>query len=487
MSTIEAHSCVTKAASALENLNVSGEDRILLALSGGPDSTALLAVLSELRRHTPFHLACAYADHGLRGESELHAEHMHIDWCARRFSCPVYRKLFTPGVLQKYASAKGCGIEAAARRFRYGFLRRTARENSFDYIAFAHTSDDQVETVLMRIFQGAGPEGLRGMPAGGNGLLRPFLKVCKEEILDFLSETGIPFISDSSNSSVEYRRNALRHILMPAAEEVFPGFEKAVSGFREKMAEITAFLQDETGKMIPWKPVPAPAGVVTPVSGPEKTGLCTEHGSYTAAPRILRKQALYRCVDSFCADRERRIPERFILDLDRGICEKANNGLIAAAYGSRFSRYGNILYAEADIVFPEKKGYLLCVEHRETDLIFQSGFQIQKTLLSSNMDEAVWLYDYKEMYPLLVRSWRSGDSISGKNGTKEIRKIFQEWNVPDNCKWEIPIIEDSEGIRAIAGSFFGFPDRYRTPLRNDTKIDTNNILVFSYSKDGNNL
>ncbi len=472
MNTIEAHKLWKHTLSFFEDRNITGDDSILAALSGGPDSTALVAVLHELRRRIPFRLACAYVDHGLREERELRAEREQTRETARRFECILYRKSFAPGLLKKYAAAHGCGMEAAARRFRYGFLRRVADTHSFHYIAFGHTLDDQMETVMMRFFQGSGAEGLSGISGWGQGLLRPFLTLRKEEILDFCGQNGISYITDSTNSSIDYQRNAVRNSVVPAVEQVFPNYRKGIARLREEMEETAEFIRIEAEKNVKWDRLPAERG------GGERT----DYLRFTKTPRLLRKQALYACINRLSRGKGRRVPGRFIDDLDGRICEKMNNGPVAEGYGCRFSRYGNMLFAEPDIVFPQKKGYLVVVGSEETDLIYQSGFQIQKTLLSSNMGKDVWIYDYKEMYPLLIRSWRSGDCIAGKNGRKEVRKLFQEWNVPDRLKWEVPIIEDSTGIRAVFGSFLGFQDRYRTSLRDNTKTDTNKVLVFSYKE-----
>jgi tRNA(Ile)-lysidine synthetase-like protein len=471
MNTIEAHNLWKQTLSFFEDRHITANDSILAALSGGPDSTALVTVLHELRRRIPFRLACAYVDHGLREERELQAEREHTRATASGIDCALYVKSVPPGLLRKYASAHGCGIEAAARRFRYGFLRRVADKHSFHYIAFGHTFDDQIETVMTRFFQGSGAEGLSGISGWGTGLLRPFLTIRKEEILDFCRQNGISYITDSTNSSIDYQRNALRNIIAPAVEQVFPNYRKGIASFREKMEETAEFIRIETEKKITWTPIPAGQG----------GGARTDYLKFTNTHRLVRKQALYLCINKLSGGKDRRVPGRFVDDLDGRICKKMNNGPVAEGYGCRFSRYGNTLFAEPDIVFPKKKGYLVVVRAEETDLIYQSGFQIQKTLLSSTMGKDVWLYDYKEMYPLLIRSWRSGDCIAGKNGRKEVRKLFQEWNVPDRLKWEVPIIEDSAGIRAVFGSFLGFQDRYRTSLRDNTKTDTNKVLVFSYN------
>lgn len=474
MSTIEEYSCWKNTLASIKDAGVQGGDRVLLALSGGPDSTALLAVLRNITETIPFHLACAYVDHGIRGGLERMSESEHIAWCESYFNVPVYRYRIPEGEIANYAADKNCGIEAAARKFRYRFLCEIAKEHSYRYIALGHTSDDQIETIITRFFSGAGTEGLSGIPARQGRCFRPFLQVTKEEIRRFLKEFGIPFINDSTNFSTDYQRNAVRRTLLPVIEEVFPGFKKGLSSFRHKMEEVTDFIHEEAAKIIP----------LTDVSRKDRQKTAMNWEIYRSSPAVLRKQRLFDCINFFGKEPDRRVPYRFIEELDGKICEKENNGHITSAYGVRFSKYGDKVYAEADVVFPEKKGYLLVVGSGVIDCTYRYGFQIQKTLVSSTVENAPWLYDDNEMYPLIVRSLRSGDVIADKNGRKEVRKLFQEWNVPDTDKWEIPVVEDASGIRAVFGSFFGYPDKYRVTELNAETSKKEKILVFSYCKDG---
>lgn len=477
MSTIEDHNCYKRVRNFCERLGIGPGTRILIALSGGPDSTALLAVFGELRKHLCIDIGCAYVNHGLREARECRQEEEHIRRCADRFQVRVHRRVFPPGFIEEYARREGCGIEAAGRSLRYTFFREIKNTEGYDYIALGHTENDQEETVITRFFQGAGHEGLTGIPETGQGLIRPFLTITKETILDFLNTEDIPYIRDSTNEKSDYQRNAVRNLLIPKIEEVFPGFRKGIASFREKMEEAAAYIDAESLKQIPWTYSP----------GRNQKKLQTPFSNFVSAPPVLRKHSLYTSMNTLGCSAGRRIPARFISDTDRRIGEKIDNGGISEGYGCHFSRYGDLLFAAADVVFPEKKGYLVVVDSSETEIITQSGFQIQKTLLSSNVEKAVWLFDYIEMYPLLFRSWRSGDAIAGKNGSKNIRKMFQEWDVPDDVKWEIPIVEDRAGIRAVFGSLFGFSDRYRIPDRIDSWQRTDKIIVFSFSKDGKNL
>jgi len=203
---------------------------VLLAISGGADSVALIRVMVALKRQGPGRLAAAHFNHRLRGEEADHDEAFVVGLC-RRLGVPCEVEHAGAGQL---AGDSRDGIEAAARTARYEFLRRTADRLGARYLVTAHTADDQAETILHRICRGTGIAGLSGMARArplspATTLIRPLLAFRREELLAYLDELGQPYRRDSSNRDMQFTRNRIRHRLLPElAEHVNPGVTEAL-------------------------------------------------------------------------------------------------------------------------------------------------------------------------------------------------------------------------------------------------------------------
>jgi tRNA(Ile)-lysidine synthase len=207
---------------------------LVVGLSGGADSVALLDALASLRRRRRFRVVAAHLDHRLRPGSAEDAA-----FCAelcRALDVPL--RVGGADVRARAASEKG-GLEQAARRERYAFLRRVRDEESAFAVAVAHTRDDQAETLLLRLLRGAGATGLAGMRPRSGDVVRPLLGVSRDEVLAHLRERGLEWREDPSNADTAHRRNRVRHELVPYLEERFN------PGIRASLARTAAVLADE--------------------------------------------------------------------------------------------------------------------------------------------------------------------------------------------------------------------------------------------------
>ena len=177
-------------------------DRVIVALSGGADSVALLYGLYLLKDKLRIELEAAHFNHGLRGAESQRDEAFCRQFCDR-YDIPIH-------VGQGAVTAGKKGLEAAARDARYSFL-----ESLPGKIATAHTADDNAETVLMRLVRGTGLKGLGGISPIRGRIIRPMLHVTRQEVLDFLGEHYLTYVEDSSNGEDAFLRNRLRHHVMP--------------------------------------------------------------------------------------------------------------------------------------------------------------------------------------------------------------------------------------------------------------------------------
>jgi tRNA(Ile)-lysidine synthase len=186
---------------------------VLVGVSGGADSVALLHLLTRLAEEWRLRIEVAHLHHGFRGaESDSEAEYVRALCEAWRVPCHVLRCDAPALMRQRHLSA-----QEAARELRHAFLRETAQRISADRIALAHTQTDRIETVLLQILRGTGTQGLIGFPPMNLPLIRPLYAIRREETQDYCRQLQLEPREDSSNSKLDYRRNRVRLELLPCA------------------------------------------------------------------------------------------------------------------------------------------------------------------------------------------------------------------------------------------------------------------------------
>lgn len=231
MSRSSAESLIERVEDTLRAISIPGAgERVLVAVSGGPDSVCLLRVMLELG----YVVEVAHYDHQTRaGESGKDAEF--VRGMAGAVGCAFH--LGTSNVADE-ARQNGRSFEEQARESRYGFFRRVASERALGILVTGHTADDQAETVLMRLIRGTSPHGLGGIPPSnevdGLRIIRPLIRCRRREIMAFLVERNIEFRTDHTNTETAHVRNRVRHLLLPFIRDEFnPSVDDAVCRLAE--------------------------------------------------------------------------------------------------------------------------------------------------------------------------------------------------------------------------------------------------------------
>ncbi len=204
---------INKVFKADELHNVRGK-RVLVALSGGADSVALLRLLLA----TGIDCHAAHCNFHLRGEESMHDEQFVRELC-QRLNVPLAVKDFD---VQAWQHEHGGSVEMACRDLRYDWFEQKLHQEGYHRIAVAHHADDQVETFFLNLMRGTGLRGLTGMKRLNEGIWRPLLGVTRSEIIDYLATIGQDFVTDSTNAQNEYRRNCIRNSILPLIEQHFP-------------------------------------------------------------------------------------------------------------------------------------------------------------------------------------------------------------------------------------------------------------------------
>ena len=185
--------------------------RVLVGVSGGADSSALVHLLAAMSTERGWQLGVAHFHHGLRGRS-ADEDALFVARLAERLNCPFHGQKATPPTV----SAAKHSPEEAARHARYTFLNAVADQYHYERIALAHQADDNAEQVLIALIRGSGPTGLAGIPARRDGrIVRPLLSVRRQDLENFLAENGLTFHSDETNRDEHFLRNRVRRRLLP--------------------------------------------------------------------------------------------------------------------------------------------------------------------------------------------------------------------------------------------------------------------------------
>lgn len=197
-------------------------DRVVVGLSGGADSSALLEALYLLKEQYSLSLFAAHINHGIRGE-EGDNDEAFAESLARQRSIPF---LCLKADAPAYAKEHRMGLEEAGRRIRYDYFESCAKGGK---IATAHTLSDNAETVLLHLSRGAGTKGLCGIPPVRENIIRPLIECSRDEVEAFCKKRGLDFVTDSTNLCDDYSRNFIRNNIIPLFKKLNPGFERAVS------------------------------------------------------------------------------------------------------------------------------------------------------------------------------------------------------------------------------------------------------------------
>jgi tRNA(Ile)-lysidine synthase len=231
-----------------EHCPIPGQSRLLVAVSGGPDSVCLLHILVKLKKELGIELHAAHLNHQLRG-AESEADSRYVAELARSLGVPItIEKRDVAG----YQARKRISLEEAAREVRYNFLAQTARTVGASQVAIGHTRDDHIETILMHLIRGSGTRGLQGLApqvrwqaTDAVTIVRPLLEVSRAETASYCQEHSLSPRLDSSNQSLSPLRNRIRLRLLPLLKSYNPRVSQALLRVARLAADEVAFIEEE--------------------------------------------------------------------------------------------------------------------------------------------------------------------------------------------------------------------------------------------------
>jgi tRNA(Ile)-lysidine synthase len=428
----------------IENGLISRGDHVTAAVSGGPDSMAMLVVLDELSTDLGFTLSAAYLDHRIRkgtGRERRIVER----WCARLGLQLSTGETDVPAMARR----AGMGLEEAAREARYGFLERFIRPVAGvggSVVALGHNSDDQVETVLHHIIRGTGLRGIAGIPVKRGAIIRPVMCCTGEELKGHCRAVGIGYAIDPSNRDVRFLRNRIRHRLLPILRRDFnPSVDDAVIRLADNARGGLEALAEDIGGSLPEADA---EGCVT-LDGAGILDL-SDYRLYLLVDTILRERfGVCRDIGRTHFDavaslvRSGRSGKR--TTLPHGIRVSTEHGSI------RFERIQDPATQASppeDIIIPGIGDFDL------------PGWDVTVTVRTMSRHEVIPARATERKaslagvtFPIHVRPRRDGDRVVpfGMKGSKKLSDIMIDAKVPLRDRGAIPVFEDREGILWVPG------------------------------------
>jgi tRNA(Ile)-lysidine synthase len=454
-------------------------DSVLIGVSGGPDSVALFHLLLTFSPRFSLRLGVAHLNHCLRqNDSDKDAEF--VASLAGRFDVPCYVHKTN---VRKYQIENKLSLEEAARRVRHSFLNEVAEKNRFNKIALGHHFDDNAELVLMNLFRGSGPLGISGIPPVRDGkIIRPLLQSNRSEIIAYLDQNGLKYISDISNRDTSFLRNRIRHDLLPLLKTFYnPKISQSLNRLASIIRSEEEWIED----------------VIHPLF--EKAALSIQDGQIVLSVSIL---------NGIHVAAQRRIIRKTILkikgDLRRIRLTHIDSAINLIEHGPD---YGNIdlpdrirIQRKGDVIlFLREKSPLRDMDiksDRAEMLPFEYTIAKPESIFIKEISAHVkftemGIKDLPDLcgtgqhtgffdrdalsFPLVLRNFRHGDRFTplGMTGTQKIKKFFIDKKVPRKERTRCPILLYRGKIIWVAG--------YRIDESVKVKPSTKNVLKIELS------
>ena len=420
-------------------------DKVLIAVSGGPDSTALLFALNALKRRYVLKLHLAHLNHMFRTKKETQKDYDFVFDLARRLKLP-----FTSGKIDvpKYAKDTGLSLEEAAREKRYEFLSKVSKDVGAGKIALGHNLDDQVETFCMRLIRGAALGGLRGIPPvrkiNGTFIIRPLIEVWRKDIEGYLRSKKVKPRQDVTNLITKFLRNKIRHKLIPSLEQFNPNIKQTLARNAQNFAydyEVLMGIIDGAFKKC--------ARVRT-----DSVEIKLKY--LKSRPIGVQRYMLRKAIKLLKGDL-RRLDYSHIEDIEN-LIESKKGSLDLPDKIRAMMKKDSIIFCNLSKskILKSEVYRLLSIPGKtfipELNLLFDAKFA--KGRVRFQKSKRVEYIDYNRIrLPLYLRCWQSGDRFKplGMAAEKKLQDFFVDEKVPRNLRGSIPLLVSGEKIVWVCG------------------------------------
>ncbi|MDP4007962.1 MAG: tRNA lysidine(34) synthetase TilS [Candidatus Peregrinibacteria bacterium] len=398
--------------------------KIIVALSGGPDSVYLLHQLKKLEKSLKITLIAAHLNHGTRFASNRD----------ERFCKKLCEKLNVKFESKKLNLKGVKNFEETARSSRYGFFDELKKKYKATYIATGHHINDSIETVLLNLTRGCGLQGLTGIQ-DRDDIIRPIKNMRKEEILNYLKKNKIKFIVDSSNKKNTYTRNKIRNLILPVLKKINPGIENTFAKNIEHFGKLQSFLE---GLAKDWLK-----------TNDNKSINRFSILEFKKLDEILQNEILIYIYKGMTGSTNGLSTKQ--IENTREIILK-NKNLKGKLANTKFkTEYGQC-------TFGEKNTETLNVKIKVTNVSKAPSKKVKNT---------IYIASISHPEKLLVRTWQPGDKFQplGMKGTKKLQNFFTDRKIPKSKRKTIPIIIYKDEIVAVGD--LAISEKYKIHQNNE--------------------
>lgn len=405
----------------MEDVNFKYGDIVVAAISGGPDSMALLHMLSKVKEAFEITVVCAHVNHNVRKESSEEATFVE-KFCRNN------------GIVFEYMKIEDYGddnFHNEARTKRYHYFGEIVKKYNARFLFTAHHGDDLMETILMRIVRGSTLRGYSGfsykVEMGNYTILRPFIGVTKEEILEYNKKNKIPFVKDASNDKDVYTRNRFRKYVVPALKKEDPNVHHKFSKFSRTLLEYNDYIDRQVEKLMPRIYVQNELDI----------------DEFLKLDHVIAMKVIYYILEHVYQDDLMLITDHHAELIFHLITSKRANAYIYLPnHLKAVKSYDKMTFVKDE----EPNGSY------EIELIqyinLPNGKNIEVISKSTKDDNFICRLNANEVaFPLHVRNRMNGDkmSVKGMLGSKKISDIFIDEKIPMNERDLWPIVVDSRG------------------------------------------
>ncbi len=425
-----------------DNHLIAGHDKILLAVSGGLDSVALLDIFSRLKSELKLELAVVHVHHGIRGD-EADEDLEFVKSLSKEYNLPFYKKKVAA---KTFAKSKKLSLEESARILRYQAFEEFLTKSKFSKLATAHTANDQAETVMDHFLRGSGSLGMQGMQKKRGVFIRPLLELAREDLERYAEENKLTFREDSSNEDLKFRRNRIRRELIPYLEEHFnPNLIATLNRTARIFSETESVLEsvsEEAFKSL--------------VSLQKKNEIILEIEGFLGYFKSIQKYVLFRACKALEINRndlsfdkldkllgviaERKAGKRIDINKDFQLLVDHDCILITGKAPNQIPGFKFDLLKSSALKFG---AYELrwSISKKEEPVEFNKNKQIE------------FLDFDKTGHSLCVRTFHPGDRFIplNFNGQKKIADYFSDRKIPHRLREVTPILESPAGIVWLCG------------------------------------
>lgn len=422
---------------------ISPHTSLVVGVSGGPDSVALLHLLERLQAEFAFSLEACHLDHQLRAESTEEA----------RFVADVCRKLAVGLTVKQVevralATKRKISIEEAGRDARYAFFEDVRRSAGAEVIATAHHRDDSLETFLLRVFRGSSLAGLGGIPPVRERIVRPLIDSTRAEILDFLHQEQIPYMTDPTNLKLDADRNFIRNRLLPVIAEHFPHFRSPLGRTVDLIGQDEDFLRRQSDALY--------SRTVREVTD----GLRLDTEQLSAAAVAISSRVIIRALYALSGPRTRwsRRHVDAIIGIVKGTNPSARLDLPGKIYARREYDQLHLVTGPTDEKLFPFRYVVECpgtIEVPESDITLR--FCLYPNLperIADLDDRSRAIFDaHRVSFPIVVRSPAPGDRFRpwGMEGTRKLKEFLIDAKVPLRLRERTPLLVSNDEILWVVG------------------------------------